>query len=102
MTIKRVDPISCARIVGALYAVLGLLLGAMLSVFAIVVAVLPDTQGALSANPMAALVGPVMAAAAIVVCPIVYGAMGCVFSLIAAWSYNFAASKIGGVRIEVG
>ena len=36
MVIKRVAPVSCAKVAGALYAALGLILAAIVAVFALV------------------------------------------------------------------
>ena len=45
--------------------------------------------------------GAIFGVAAIIVFPIFYGLMGFVFTLFAAWLYNFAADFIGGVEIDV-
>jgi hypothetical protein len=94
MTIKRVGPLSCAKIAAALYAVLGLVAGVFFSLAAI--------AGAFAANQEAAgAMGVVFGVGAIVVLPIVYGCIGFVGTLIMAAVYNALASAVGGVEVDI-
>jgi hypothetical protein len=101
MTIKRVEPVSCAKIVGVVYAGIGLLIGTLFSLFALLGMAFSGTQRALAQNAVSPLIGAVMGVGAIVVCPILYGVMGFISALIGAWLYNLVASKVGGVEIDV-
>ena len=42
-----------------------------------------------------------MGVGAVIVFPILYGLMGFVATLIAAWLYNVAAGVVGGVEVDV-
>ena len=95
MVIKRVGPVSCAKISATLYAVFGLIIGGVFSMMAMVGGFSSD------ASPFAAGFGAVMGAAAIIVFPLLYGCLGFVATLIAAWLYNIVAGLVGGVEIEV-
>jgi len=95
MIVRRVGPVSVAKIMGAVYALVGLLIGAIVSVISVVGGVLipgEETSG---------MTGALFGAAAIVVLPICYGALGLLTSLIGAALYNAVASVVGGVEIEV-
>ena len=94
MTIKRVGPLSCAKIAAALYAVLGLVAGIFISVAAMV--------GAFAANQEAAgALGLLFGVGSIVMLPIMYGCIGFVGTLIMAAVYNALASAVGGVEVDI-
>lgn len=94
MIIKRVGPVSVARLSGLLYAVIGLLIGGIFSLVAM-------AGGFASDSPELAGFGPVIGVAAIIVFPVLYGGLGFVTTLIAAWLYNLAAGIVGGVELDV-
>jgi hypothetical protein len=94
MIIKRVGPLSFARLSGALYAFIGLIIGGIFSMIAMAGGFASDTSGM---PGVAAVVG----VAAIVVFPILYGLMGFVATLIGAWLYNIVAGIVGGIELDV-
>lgn len=95
MTIKRIDPMSLARIAGLLYAVLGLLGGAC---FSLVAFFMPSSgTGASSFGAFRMLFG----VGAIILLPIIYGAFGFIGGLVSAAIYNGLANAIGGIVIEI-
>jgi hypothetical protein len=95
MIIRRVGPLSFAKLMGALYVLMGLFFGAIVSLISIV-------GGALIPRDEAGgMTGALFGAAAIVVLPIFYGVLGFVFSLIGAALYNAVASVVGGVEVDV-
>ena len=94
MTIKRVGPLSCAKVAAALYAVVGLVAGIFVSLAAM--------AGAFAANEEAAgALGLVFGVGAIIVLPVVYACMGFVMTLILTALYNRIASAIGGVEVDI-
>lgn len=90
--IKRVSPLQAGKMLGLLYACLGLLFIPIFLVASIGMAQLPEAQR----GPFA-LVGVGFALAA----PVIYGVMGFIFGVISAALYNVAAKWIGGLEIEV-
>jgi hypothetical protein len=95
MIVKRVGPLSFAKLMGALYVFVGLVFGAIISLISIVGgAMVPDDSGG-------GMLGAVFGVAAIMVLPIFYGVLGFVFSLIGAALYNAVASVVGGIELEV-
>ena len=94
MVIKRIGLISCARIAGAVYAILGFIGGGMFSLIYV--------AGGLPANPpLPAVAGVLFGAASVIILPLVYGIIGFVFTLISAWIYNVVAEMVGGIEMEV-
>ena len=94
MVIKRVGPLSCAKIAGVLYAALGAIIGVFVALFSLAGAFASDSFGGAG---MGAMVG----VGAIVIAPIFYGCLGFVFALLAAALYNFAAGFVGGVELDL-
>jgi hypothetical protein len=94
MIITRVGPVSFAKVSGFLYALIGLLVGGILSLVAM-------AGGFASDAADAAGLGAIISVGAVIILPIVYGLMGFVATLIAAWLYNLAAGLVGGVEVDV-
>ena len=94
MIIKRIGALSCARILGALYAVLGFVVGAIFSMITL-------AGGFASDASEAARVGAMVGAAAVVIFPILYGCIGFVATLIGASIYNALAGVLGGIELDV-
>jgi hypothetical protein len=92
MVINRVGPLSSAKIVGLLYAILGVAVG---GIFSLVAAIGASEPG------LPAGVAQLFGVAAVVVLPILYGGMGFVVTLVLAWLYNGLAQLVGGVEIDL-
>jgi hypothetical protein len=94
MTIKHIAPLSCAKVAAALYAVIGLIAGIVVSLAAM--------AGAFAANQEAAgALGLVFGVGAIIVLPVMYACTGFVMTLILAALYNRIAGAIGGVEVDI-
>jgi len=96
MVIRRVNPMSVAKVAGALYGLMGLIIGACISLVFLAIG-----ASAQSTRPGGALVGMFFGAGAIVVAPIFYGVIGFVGAAVSALLYNFLAGNIGGIEIDV-
>jgi hypothetical protein len=96
VVISRVGPFSCAKVVGLLYVVLGLVFGGVISMFALA----SGMAAAGEPGPVNFLPG-VFGLAAVVVLPILYGCLGFVMTLIMASLYNVVASVIGGIEVDL-
>jgi hypothetical protein len=94
MIIRRIGPMSIARLSGLLYAAIGLLFGAIISMVALAGGFGADTDGA-------AEFGGFIGVGAVVLLPICYGLLGFVATLIAAWLYNVAAGMVGGIEVDI-
>lgn len=93
MIVRKVGPLSCAKIAGVIYAILGLVFGAL---FSLISATGLAVRG-LAGTPM----GVVFGTAAVIVLPIFYGCIGFLVTLLGAWLYNLVAGFVGGIEIEV-
>ena len=94
MIIKRIGPLSCAKMVGTLYVFVGLLLGAIFSLVGMAGVFASDATD----SPF---VGAFVGVGAIVFFPLLYGCMGFISALIGAWLYNLLAGFVGGVQLDV-
>ena len=97
MVIKRISPMSCAKVSGLLYAVIGLLVGACVSLVMMSLgSFIPQDEA-----PAAGFIGMMFGAGAIVILPIFYGVLGFIGGAIVAFAYNLIAGWTGGIEIEV-
>ena len=98
MVIRRVGVASAARIAGALYAVIGLIIGCIVAMVSLLSA---NIMGAASQGDMPAWIAPMFGVGAIVVAPIMYGVMGLVIGALTAAIYNVVAGMAGGLEVDV-
>ena len=94
MIVKRIGPLSFARLSGMLYAILGLIFGGIVSLIALAGGFASDTAGA-------AGIGAIVGVGAVISFPVLYGLMGFVATLIGAALYNVAAGIVGGVEVDI-
>jgi hypothetical protein len=93
MIIRRVGPLSCAKLAGLLYAAMGFVIGAFFSLAAAIGGFASESGGD-------AMFAAIFGIGAVVILPLFYGGLGFVTTLIAAWLYNVTAGVVGGVEIE--
>jgi hypothetical protein len=98
MVIRRVNPMSAGKISGMVGVVLGLLIGACVSLIGMV------AGGIASASPDmpegGAWMGMLFGAGAIVILPIIYGVFMFVVGLVYAALFNLASKWVGGLEVE--
>ena len=94
MVIRRVGPLSCAKVAGLLYLFIGLVAGALVSLFAV--------GGSMFADTPARGIGSILfGAGAIVILPIFYSVFGFVMTLIMASLFNLVVGITGGIEVDV-
>jgi hypothetical protein len=99
--IKRIAPLQAGKMLGVLYACMGLIFLPFFALAGIAGAFAQQAQQAHNAGgPPAALMGALMFGFGIFM-PIIYGAMGFIFGVIIAAIYNLIAQWIGGIEVEV-
>jgi hypothetical protein len=96
IVVRRIGVISLAKMQGALYALVGLVIGAGVSLFALLGAALMNSAGSSSGSQFGVLFG----VGAVILFPIGYGLFGFVLGLIIGVLYNLVAAIAGGVEIE--
>ena len=94
MIVRRVGPLSCAKVMGMLYALMGLIFGACISLFSFI-------GSAFAPKELPGGFGILFGVGAIIALPIFYGILGFITSLIGAVLYNVVASWVGGVEMDV-
>jgi hypothetical protein len=95
LRIKRIDAVSTATMMGALYAFLGLIFGGI--VFLITLMGVAVGGGGGNAA-MGGVIGGVMA---LIGMPIFYGVLGFLGGLLGAALYNLIAGFVGGIQMDV-
>ncbi len=92
--VRRVGVLSLGKMLGCLYALLGLIFGAFFSLLSLAGA-FASSQNTQSAIPI------LFGAGAIIVLPIFYGLAGFIGGIIVAALYNLIAGIAGGVEVEL-
>jgi hypothetical protein len=100
MVIKRIAPLSAAKIGGLIYAMIALLFGFALWIVSLVGLNISGLSGSPFA-PVAPQYIVVGGAVAVLTVPVVYGIFGFLVTLAGAWFYNLIADIAGGIRVEV-
>ncbi len=95
--IKKIDPLSAAKVEGLMGVVLGLIIGLVAIIFG--AGWRSMMMGSYGYGYDYGMVGG-FGLAAIIILPIMYGIMGFVAGGIGAWFYNLIAGWIGGIGIE--
>ena len=95
--ISRIGVLSLAKMLAVTYAFLGLFIGGVISLFALMGAAVGSAAGGDSGGTVAMLFG----AGAVVILPIVYGCIGFVGGLIMAPLYTLVAKVVGGIEVEL-
>ena len=92
MTIKNVGVLSVAKMLGLLYALMGLLIGGLFTLVGMLgVSAMPEM------GPFAIVFG----VGSIIFFPLAYGTIGFVGGMILAALYNLIANLFGGIELEV-
>lgn len=94
MVITRIGPLSVAKVAAVLYAGIGLIIGAFVSLAAMAGAMfIPREEGG--------MFGAIFGVAAIIVVPLFYAVLGFIGTFIAAALFNVAVGITGGVEVDV-
>lgn len=98
MILRRIRVGSAAKVIGTMYAVLGLLVGLCLALISMV------SSGFLAGAESEGLpswFGAAFGVGAIVVLPILYGVIGLLLGAIGSAVYNLVAGMVGGLQLEL-
>lgn len=90
--LKRIGVGSMVKLMGFLYALLGLVIGAVITLISLL---------GFSAFKGGGAVGLVFGTLAIILVPIFYGVLGVIAGAIGALLYNLAARVTGGLELEL-
>lgn len=99
MILKRIGPLSSAKLGGAIYGTLGLIAGALIALASL----LGGNQ--VLGPQMASQVGPMapfmVGASAIIIAPLLYGALGFFGGALWAFLYNAFSQLVGGLDLDL-
>ena len=101
MVIRKVGVLSLGKLMAVMYAGIGLVIGGLYALFAVLgggamMALGGESDSALGGGMM---IG--MGLAAIVLAPVFYGVLGFIGGIISAFFFNLAAKYTGGLELEV-
>ncbi len=97
MRIRRIRIFSAAKMIGFLYAIMGLLTAAFsMSMLPLLLANVPQLPSELYGRPTTMVVG----LGGLVILPLLYWLIGAVVGVLMALIYNIAAGWFGGLEIE--
>jgi hypothetical protein len=91
MIVRRLGPLSFAKVSGIIYAILGSIAGVMFALM---------SHGGGSLGSGGTVFDAVFGVGALVFMPIGYGLVGFMFSLILAALYNVVARFVGGIEVQ--
>ncbi len=95
MVISRIHIGSLAKLAACLYGGIGLIVGVCLFLVSLLGTGLPtDDPG------MPAWIAPMFGIGAVIILPLLYGALGAIGLSIVGGLYNLAAGMVGGVQFE--
>jgi len=92
MKLVRIRPLSLAKVLGVCHAIVGLLIGILLTLFSI---------ASMAATPDGNMYGLLFGVGAIIFMPIFCGVMGFVTGLVSAYLYNHVSDWVGGIEIDL-
>ncbi|MCB0178126.1 MAG: hypothetical protein KDI62_07845 [Anaerolineae bacterium] len=92
--IKKVGVFSLGKMMGLLYALLGLILGAMFSCFSLL-----GSAAMISEAGGEGAIGLIFGLGGIIFFPLIYGLMGFIGGLLVGVLYNVIAGMAGGIEI---
>ena len=95
MVIKKVGVLSLGKISGAVYGMMGLLVGFIFAAVSLL-----GGFGAMAQESSAPILGMFFGVGAIIIFPVMYGVMGFIGGLLTALLYNLTANLVGGIEIE--
>lgn len=96
MVLTRVGVWSVSRMLGILYGLMGLIIGAIFTLVSLLGAAF-----SMAAGEENAVFGLLFGAGAIVILPIFYGVLGLIVGALGGVFYNLAAKLVGGFELEL-
>ena len=99
MELKRIAPGSAFKVGGGIYAALGLFLGCLFSLFALVGMGFAGLAG--SSNSFPGFAEALLGLGAVIILPIFYGMIGAIGAALMAAMYNLIARFLGGLELDL-
>lgn len=94
--IREFNVMSCARVGGLVYALLGFVGGLMFTFFAIL-----GSAASAPEDEFSGMIGLAIGIGAVIFMPLFYGFIGFLFGGLSALAYNFIAGFMGGIEVTL-
>lgn len=103
MVVRRVGAFSLAKVLGVVYALMALILGAITAFFYLLIGLLGFASGSQDAEGAGAVLGFGVAfgIGALIFYPVILGIVGFIGGLITAVIYNAVARLAGGLELDL-
>lgn len=102
MVIRKIGVVSCGKVMGALYALAGFIIGACVALFSLIGAgAMMAARDESHVGQMGGAFSAIFGVGAIVFLPLFYGILGFIGGLITAALYNLVAGFVGGIEVDV-
>ena len=95
--VRRIGVLSLGKVMGSIYAMIGLIIGAIFTV----VALLGSVIGSIATDSGEPLLGILFGVGAIIIFPLFYGLIAFLMGMLVAAIYNLAARFTGGLEVEL-
>ena len=100
VVLTRIGPVSLAKFQGIVFALIGFIVGLIMGLASLVLGSLLGSLGTSGSHSAIGIFGG-LGLAAILVIPLLYGAIGFIAGLISAWIFNMIAKWIGGIELNI-
>lgn len=102
MVIRKIGVVSCGKVSGTLYALIGLILGACFAIISLLGAgAAMAARDETGAGALGGMFGAAFGVGAIILFPVLYGLLGFIGGLITALLYNLVAGIVGGIEVDL-
>ena len=98
--LRSIGALSCAKVSAIIYGVIGLIIGAFVSLLSLLGA-FGGALGSTGGEPAPPVFGLIFAVGAITYLPVLYACMGAIGGVIMAGVYNLVARLVGGIELEI-
>jgi len=96
MVLRSVGVLSVAKVMGTVYALMGLIIGAIFALLSMAGVAMNAADGGEAAVP-----GAIFGVGAIIIMPIFYGIAGFIGGIISGALYNVVAGLVGGMELNL-
>jgi len=90
--IKKIGAMALGKVMGAMYAIIGLIIGGVVTIFSVLGSTF-SSSGSIGR-------GTLFGVGAIIFLPILYGALGFISGVLSGWIFNLVTRWVGGLEIE--
>jgi hypothetical protein len=98
--LRKIGPVSCAKVLAILYAIFGLLIGAVLSLIFLITSMISRSAG-MPPELQSGFFSFMFGIGSIIFFPVFYAVIGAISGLIMSALYNVVAQQLGGIEVDI-